>query len=171
MDIVKSFFLTTIFGLAVYIGNFQANYYINRVKELISIKSALNILENKIKFTQLPLRDIFKTIEENCAEKNIKNIFHTLSEENSMNTNIHKEWESIISSKESNLNDEDKKILADMGKILGSTDIDGQVSNIKITSSFIDKQIENAEREKESNVKMCRTLGIVIGLIVAIILI
>ena len=85
--------------------------------------------------------------------------------------NIHKKWENTINSVETNLNNEDKKILVDMGKILGMTDVDGQVSNIRITSSFIDKQIEKAEHEKEKNVKIFRTLGVVSGLTITIILI
>ena len=81
MGIIKIFFLAVIFGLAIYMGNYKANQYINRLKELISIKSVLNILENKIKFTHAPLGEIFKNIAENCAEKNIKNIFQVLSTE------------------------------------------------------------------------------------------
>ena len=169
MGIIKGFSLITIFGLAVYWGNSKANQYVNRVKELVSIKSALNIFENKIKFTQSPLEEIFKNIAENCSEGNIKNIFQVLAIK--PNTNIHKSWENIINNAETNLNGEDKKILIDMGKILGTTDVDGQVSNIRITSSFIDRQIEKAEQEKEKNVKMFRTLGIVSGLAIIIILI
>ena len=171
MGITKGLFLITIFGLAVYIGNYKASQYINRLKELISIKSALNIFENKIKFTQSPLGEILKSISENCDENNIKNIFKVLSAEMKKNTNIHKIWEKTINTNTSNLNEEDKKILIHMGKILGTTDVEGQVSNIKITSSFIDRQIEKAEQEKEKNVKMFRTLGIVSGLTIIIILI
>ena len=171
MGIIKNFFLIAIFGLAVYIGNSKANQYINRLKELISIKSALNIFENKIKFTQSPLAEIFKQIAENSSEKNVKNIFRTLNTEIKQNVNMHKSWENAINTKESNLSNEDKKILIDMGKILGTTDIEGQVSNIRITSSFIDRQIEKAEQEKEKNVKLFRTLGIVSGLTIIIILI
>lgn len=169
MGIIKGFSLIAIFGLAVYWGNSKANQYVSRVKELVSIKSALNIFENKIKFTQSPLEEIFKNIAENCSERNIKNIFQVLAIK--PNTNIHKSWENIINNAETNLNREDKKILIDMGKILGTTDVDGQVSNIRITSSFIDRQIEKAEQEKEKNVKMFRTLGIVSGLAIIIILI
>lgn len=169
MGIIKTFFLIVIFGLAVYIGNSKANQYVYRVKELICIKSALNIFENKIKFTQSPLEEIFKSIGENSAEQNIKNIFQALAMKE--NINIHKKWENAISNIESNLNSEDKNILIDMGKILGTTDVDGQVSNIKITSSFINRQIEKAEQEKEKNAKIFRTLGIVSGLTIIIILI
>lgn len=169
MGIIKIFFLALIFGLAVYLGNNKANQYINRLQELVSIKSALNILENKIKFTQCPLEEIFKDIAENCSEKNIKNMFEKL--EIKQDTNMYESWKKTIKQIESNLNSEDKKILIDMGKILGTTDVDGQVSNIKITSSFIDKQIDKAEQEKNRNVKLFRTLGIISGLTIIIILI
>ncbi len=171
MGIIKGIFLITIFGLAVYIGNFKAKQYINRLKELISVKSALNIFENKIKFTQTPLEEIFKNISENCSEQNIKNIFKTLALNVKQNMNIHKAWEASIRKSETNLKEEDKNILIDMGKILGATDVEGQVANLRIASSFIDKQIQNAEKEKEKNVKLFRTLGIVFGLAIVIILI
>jgi len=169
MEIIKTFFLFAIFGLAVYIGNIKAEKYIQRLKELISIKTALNILENKIKFTQTPLKEIFKQIASSSSEKNISSIFNTLSKE--QNSNIHKSWVKVINKTETNLNNEDKKILIDMGNILGATDVDGQVSNIKLTSTFLDRQIEKAEQEKEKNVKLFRTLGIVSGLTIIIILI
>ena len=159
MGIIKSLFLIIIFGLAVYIGNAKAGKYVNRVKELVSIKTILNIFESKIKFTQSPLREIFCSVAESCSEKNIQKIFRKLATEKQYN--IHENWEKVIKQEETNLNEEDKKILIDMGKILGATDIDGQVSNIKIASNFIDKQIEKAEKEKEKNAKMFRTLGIV----------
>lgn len=159
MGIIKSLFLIIIFGLAVYMGNVKANQYTNRLKELVSIKTILNIFESKIKFTQSPLREIFGSVAESCSEKNIQKIFRKLATEKEYN--MHEKWEKVIKQEESNLNSEDKKILIDMGKILGSTDIDGQVSNIKIASDFIDKQIEKAEKEKEKNAKMFRTLGIV----------
>lgn len=171
MGIIKSLFLIFIFGLAVYVGNSKANQYACRLKELMSIKAALNIFENKIKFTQSPLKEIFMQVSEHCSEDNIKKIFKTLTVELKESQNVHKIWEKTINISESNLDDEDKNILIDMGKILGSTDIEGQVSNIKITSSFIDRQIEKAEQEKEKNVKMFRTLGIVSGLAIIIILI
>ena len=159
MGIIKGLFLIIIFGLAVYVGKLKAEKYVNRVKELVSIKTILNIFENKIKFTQSPLKEIFVTISKSCSEKNIQKIFQKLAIEKQYN--IHENWEKVIKQEETNLSEEDKKILIDMGKTLGATDIEGQVSNIKIASNFIDKQIEKAEKEKEKNAKMFRTLGVV----------
>lgn len=49
--------------------------------------------------------------------------------------------------------------------------MEGQVSEIELTSSFIDMQINKAEEERKKNEKMYRTLGTVIGLAIVIILI
>lgn len=49
--------------------------------------------------------------------------------------------------------------------------MDGQVSEFKLTSSYIDAQIEKAEEEKKKNEKLYRTLGTIIGLAIIIILI
>jgi stage III sporulation protein AB len=56
------------------------------------------------------------------------------------------------------LTQKDKDILKDLGKLLGQTDIDGQISQIKLVSNFLDIQIEEANKEKMKNQKLYRTL-------------
>ena len=57
-----------------------------------------------------------------------------------------------------------------LGKLLGQTDVEGQVSEIEVTENFLDTQIEKAEEEKKKNQKMYKTLGVVVGLVFCIIL-
>ena len=78
-----------------------------------------------------------------------------------------------INSVENNkqFNDEDKDIIKTFGKLLGKTDIKGQVSEIKLMQNLIEKQIANAELEKNKNVKLYKTMGIISGLGICIILI
>ena len=80
-------------------------------------------------------------------------------------------WENAIKNTETNLNKEDLNIILDMGKMLGKTDIEGQVSNLEIASTFIDSQIQKAEVERQKNSKLYKTLGVVSGLAIIIILI
>lgn len=58
-----------------------------------------------------------------------------------------------------------------MSKLLGKTDLNGQISQIEITSSFLDEQIKKAEKEREKSEGMYRKLGMIIGLGIIIILI
>lgn len=171
MQMIKYISLIAILFLAIYIGNLMSKKYINRVKELIQIKLALNILKSKIKFTQIPLKEIFDQIHKNMEEGNTKEFWRNVIKGLSNNLSIDEAWESAIKITETNLNKEDLNILLDMGKLLGKTDIDGQVSNLDITSNFIDNQIEKAEAEKQKNSKLYKTLGVVTGLAIIIILI
>ena len=80
-------------------------------------------------------------------------------------------WEKAVHTSETNLNDEDIHVLLMLSKMLGQTDIEGQISQIEITESFLEKQITQAEQEKNKNEKLYRKLGTTIGLAIVIILI
>ena len=66
---------------------------------------------------------------------------------------------------------EDIDIIRNLGRLLGKTDIEGQISEIKLVNNFLDIQIKDAEEEKNKNEKMYRTLGIVAGMTITILLI
>lgn len=171
MQMIKYIFLLTILLLAICIGNLMSKKYINRVKELIQIKLALNIIKSKIKFTQIPLKDIFEQIYKTTEESNIKNFWKNTINGLNKNFEIETAWGKAIDETETNLIKEDLNILREMGKMLGKTDVDGQVSNLDIASTFIDTQIKKAEIEKQNNSKLYKTLGVVSGLSIIIILI
>ena len=80
-------------------------------------------------------------------------------------------WENAVDETDCNLNNEDKKTIKTLSKLLGQTDIEGQVSQIEITQNFLEKQIKGAQEEKEKNEKLYKKLGTIIGLAIAIVLI
>ena len=83
------------------------------------------------------------------------------------NQTIHQSFEMI----ETNLKQEDIKIIENLGKILGKTDKEGQVSQIELAKTFVKAQIKKAEKQEEKNSKLYKTLGATVGLAFAIILI
>ena len=80
-------------------------------------------------------------------------------------------WEEVIDKVETNLTDEDKSIIKNLGRMLGKTDLEGQISEIKLVQNFLNTQIDLAEKEKQKNEKLYKTLGGVIGLAIVIILV
>ena len=82
-----------------------------------------------------------------------------------------KAWEEAIDTTDSYLNKEDKITIKMLSKLLGITDIEGQISQIEITKSFLKKQIDEAEKEKQKNEKLYKKLGFSIGTAIVIILI
>ena len=169
MILMKSILLLFVFITAAYIGILLSNKYKNRVIDLKEMQCALNMLETKIKFTYSPLPDIFEEIS-NHVNANISHIFRMASIKMD-NTNAGEAWEKAIDMSYTNLNKEDINIIKGLSKLLGKTDVDGQISEIELVKKFLETQIENAETDCKKNEKLYKTLGIVSGMGIVIILI
>ena len=81
-------------------------------------------------------------------------------------------WEKAIEESQDklSLNREDFTAIETLGKMLGNTDAEGQVSQIELTEKLIEDQIENAKIEKQKNTKLYKTLGVTVGLTAVILL-
>lgn len=169
MILIKGLIFILIFISCTYLGILISKKYTNRVKELKEFKNALNIIETKIKFTYEPLGEIFKEISSSFST-NISNIFINTCD-NMKNYNVSKAWELAIENGNTYMIKEDKEVLKSLGKLLGKTDVDGQISQIEQTSEFLNNQIEKAEAERVKNEKLYKTLGIVSGAGLVILLI
>ena len=171
MIIIKFIILLTIFGASTSIGVLMSKKFKNRVIELREFKNAINTLETKIKFTYEPIAEIFSEISNNL-QHNISQVFNMTGKYLDDNTTKDAWNKAIDETKISlNLNDEDINIIRNLGNLLGKTDVEGQISEIKVTSRYIDTQIIKAEEERKKNEKMYRNLGTIVGLAIVIILI
>ncbi len=167
MIFLKGITLAGIAFICAYIGILKAKTYENRVIELNKFQNALVMFKSKIEFTYEPLKNIFEDIS-NVIYSNKNNIFlMTMKKEKS----VYDAWSESIDEDINNLTKEDKEIIKMLGKLLGKTDIKGQVNEIILTQGLIEKQIEKAELEKNKNVKLYKTMGIVLGIGICIILI
>lgn len=165
---IKYILLMAIFGLSTAIGLAISKTYEKRVVELREFKNILNIIKTKIKFTYEPLSEIFKQIS-NKNETDIEKIFGKMASQITY-SQTRDVWESCIQESDISINQEDKDVLKKLGKLLGQTGVEGQVSEIEVTESFLNTQIEKAEEERKKNQKMYKTLGVTIGLIFVIVL-
>ena len=169
MQIIKYFMLLFVFIGSSYIGRCIAKKYSYRLEELEEIKNILNIFKSKIRFTYEPIPEIFREMASN-AKENIGQIFEE-ARKNMQNFSAGEAWENAVQTSETNLTDEDKHVLLMLSKMLGQTDVEGQISQIEITENFLEKQIKEAQQEKDKNEKLYRKLGTTIGLAIVIILI
>ena len=153
---MKFIILSLIFGGTSYIGILISKKYDNRLNELQEIKSAIHMLEVKMKFTYDTIPKIFREIETKHI-KNIGKIFGLAAEKMELSS-TEKAWNEAVDETTNNLTKKDKEILKDLGKLLGQTDIEGQISQIKLVSDFFEIQIGEANSEKLKNQKLYRTL-------------
>ena len=171
MQIIKYIFLLVIFLSSSKIGKMLAQRYYYRVQELEELKNALNLFKTKIKFTYETIPEIFEEISNNIT-KNISNIFKS-TVKGLKDFSVSQAWEQALESekKNTNLNEEDIRVIKLLSKQLGITDIEGQISQIEITEHFLDTQIKQAQQEKEKNQKLYQKLGTTMGLVIVILLI
>lgn len=171
MQIIKIFFLFMIFITSSSIGYIIANQYSNRVADLQEIQTALNMFKTKMRYTYETIPDIFQEISKTTKE-NISEIFKQAVEiMNNDNENAGQAWRKAIIKSKTNFTEEDKTILYNMEKLLGKTDLEGQVGEIELTTNLLKIQKEKAEKEKSKNERLYKTLGSVVGATIVILLI
>jgi len=80
-------------------------------------------------------------------------------------------WHYAIENSNTDLTKEDITILYNLEKLLGKTDVEGQLNEIELIKQFIEVQIKKSEEEQSKNEKLYKTLGVVVGLAIVIVLI
>ncbi len=171
MQLIKYIGLALILGACSYIGYLISKKYANREKELKEMKSALNIFITKIKYTYEPIPKIFEEISQKIKDnRNVSNIFKVASR-NMAECEAGEAWNRSLENVNTNMKSEDINVLKGLSKLLGKVDADGQVREIELVDNFLNKQIEDAEKERAKNERMYRTLGISIGIAITVILI
>lgn len=166
---LKFLILSLLLLITSWIGIILSKKYSNRVKELRQLRSALNIIENKIKFTYEPIPEIFKELSRKFTGS-VGQIFKK-SYENMILIDAGTAWENGIELTNSNLKKEDKESLKGLGKLLGKTDVEGQVSQLNLINEFLKVQLENAEQEQQKGEKLYKKLGVILGLMIVVALI
>lgn len=167
MSLIKSINLIFIFITSAYIGIIKSKTYEIRVVELNKFRNALVMFKTKIEFTYEPIKNIFEEISK-IIYLDEKNIFKFTIESDE---EINEAWSNSADRLSNVFNKEDIDVIKMLGKLLGKTDIEGQVSEILLTQNLIERQIEKAENEKTKNSKLYKTMGIICGLGICIILV
>lgn len=171
MYLIKFMLLITLFGTSSTIGILLSKKFSNRVKLLKDLKNALNIFEVKINFSFETIPEIFKDISNKIDGTAGKMFSQTLKYMNEDNLIAGEAWEKSVETNGYNLKKDDINSLKTLGKLLGRTDIEGQISQIELVSSFLEKQLNDAVESKNKNEKMYKKLGIIVGLVLVIVLI
>lgn len=169
MGIIKSILFILIFLSSTYIGVTISSKYKNRVRDLKEFKGILNVIDTKIRYTYEPIGDICMEIFQ-MNETNIGRLFKEVNDLLKTKT-ITEAWNIAIDTYGSSFTKEDKNIIKSLGKMLGKTDVSGQISQIEQLNEFLNFQIEKAERERQKNEKLYKSLGMVMGIAIIIILV
>ena len=170
MIFIKYILIFFVFLAFTYRGNTYSKKYVNRGADLAYRLNWLKIFKSKIQFTGLTIQEIFNQIYDDNKDV-VGDIFKRASL-NMENMSAKDGWKKAIEESQDklSLNKEDFTAIETLGKMLGNTDVEGQVSQIELTEKLIEDQIENAKIEKQKNTKLYKTLGVTVGLTAVILL-
>lgn len=171
MYIIKFILLFILFCTSTIIGILISKKYSTRVRILKDLKEALNIFEVKINFSVETIHEIFNEIAKKFNNAVGKIFVGTVNNITGKNMPAGIAWESSVEANSDCLKKEDIDSIKTLGKLLGKTDLEGQISQIKLVSSYIERQINDATDEKNKNEKMYQKLGAIVGLVIVIVLI
>lgn len=169
--IIKFIGAAILIGATSLIGFLMAAECSKRPRALRELQSMLQMLENEISYLSNLLSEAFNRIYDG-ANFNTAIIFREAAKY--LGTDGYTAdlaWEKAIVENygKLSLNSEDKTILLAFGKMLGNSDLEGQLNNIRLISSQLKLQEIKAEEMKKKNEKMYRSLGVLSGLAIAII--
>ena len=142
MILIKWIILVIVFTLTINLGTQVAKQYRSRVIELKEMKNALNAFKTKIKYERQPIKEAFLEVSNNL-ETNAKQVFILASKYLEYET-AEDSWSKALENADTYMIDEDIQVLKILNKLLGKTDIEGQLSQIDLTTNFLDTQITKA---------------------------
>lgn len=159
---------------ASFIGYIYSRDFARRPQDLRTLQGMLQMFENEISFLSNLLTDAFERVsvssksEVSCF---FKAAVQNLKAKDSLSAS--EAWNKAVKENISwtALNREDEQILISFGKMLGNSDLEGQVKNIRLTISQLVMQEQKAEESRKKNETVYKTLGVLGGIAIVIVLI
>ncbi|MGI6537393.1 MAG: hypothetical protein ACOX22_03480 [Caldicoprobacterales bacterium] len=154
------------------LGRELANKYVNRVNELSALQVALSRLETEIEHYASRLPEAMIRIGNSIGGTAGKLFYiagQSLTEKSSTLSEV---WNTSLDlmKPEWSLRQEDSKILRRFGDQLGNSDREGQIRFIRLTLAQLHDEEVKARAAREKYDKMYRSLGLLGGIALAIIL-
>ncbi|MFC4022821.1 stage III sporulation protein SpoIIIAB [Oceanobacillus longus] len=158
---------------AALIGFEWSNRLTKRPKHIRQLKSALQILEAEIVYSQAPLHEAFFSVSRKIPDP-LKSFFAALGTEmQEVQLDFFNLWEHKVDKlvKDSTMNESEKEILNQFGRTLGQHDIYQQQKHIQLTNVHLDRELEEALDNYYKYGKMAKSLGILSGIFIVLLLI
>ncbi len=160
-------FSSTLFALSFL---FKEKY---RMDELEEMKQALQMLKSNLTYSNMPLFEAMKEIS-SVMGKNLSKFFCTVSNKLELRNGktAFEIWEDTIHEmcKDFYLTSEDLSTFISFGKSLGSIDIRLHQESIQSAIDYIDYTVLTLKDKRKKDLKMCRSLGLLGGVLIVVIL-
>lgn len=151
-------------------GFYFSNYLKLRKDFLKDFIAFLNTLKIQLRYSS---GDIFQIIPLCSDSKILKPLFDQLSKSRCDNISFSELWINsvCVGAKVYKLKQSEINALADFGSKLGTTDTEGELSNIDLYTEVFLKSLENAMEDLSKKSKLYKTMGFFIGMSTALMIV
>lgn len=171
---MKIMLLIIVVILCAAIGYLYGEEFKNRYIQLKELMRVIIDLENEILYSHTPIPEGLNKIATKTIEP-VSGVLSGISQKlmNNEVADIYTAFNESINEhkKQLSLKEMDYNILLDLSKSLGETSIYGQESIFKLAKEKLNTELEVSYEESKKNTKVYRSLGLGIGLMIAIFLI
>lgn len=166
---IKLFGILMIVASTTLLGVFKSTAMKKRIISLQDMKTSLNLLKSEIMFSRNSLKEAFENIANVSKNADVFKYTAEMIEE----YGIKNAWKygTEMAFEGTCLKKEDTEVIALLGGELGMTDTENQLKNIDYISELLNKCIADANDEYTKTAKLCRSVGVLSGLLIAIVLI
>ncbi len=144
-----------------------------RPQQLRELQTLLQMFENQISYLSDVLIEAFERVSR-VGNSETGLIFGRAAEilRDNGAQSAKNAWEQAVRQciRRTALDREDEQVLVEFGKMLGSTDLDGQIKNIRLAMEALRMQEKKAEESRNKNETMYKSLGVLGGIAVVIVL-
>jgi len=143
-----------------------------RKQQIRAIIQFIQILEAEMSYSSFPLQHIFENVSRKVDEP-INQFYRQLSERlKGIVSDFTFIWEEELLwlMKNSALKASEQEILKQFGQQLGQHTLNEQQKHIKLTLHYLQRQLEEAEEQKSRYETMMKSLGVLIGLFIVVLL-
>lgn len=169
MVVIKIISLFLIVALCTILGVKKSKKYENREYILRESITLFKGIENEIKYMLMPLPNAIEITRQGLLT-NLKDTMGNISYM-MLRKNLNASDVAFEIDKLSELNLYDKQILTQGIVNLGASDVEGQVNVISLAVNSLENRLEEAIEEKKKNTKLYKTVGLMTGLMIAVIFI
>lgn len=157
---------------STFLGYAVASDFGKRPQQLRELQAMMILLENEIAFMSNLLKDALHKVGTSSKGRTAVFFRQAVTHLEESCAGASEAWSKSVEENIENtaLNQEDREILITFGKMLGSSDYEGQIRNIRIALSQLQVQEKKAEELKKKNESLYRNLGILGGLAIVIVL-
>lgn len=174
MVLLKLISTLFIFLTSSTIGYLYGKTFSSRFENLIYLEQCIKILETEIVYAVTPLPEALSNVF-NKGKKKVSYIFDEIKENLFLNKEggVYNSFLSVESKlyEELYLQKEDVEVFLSLGRVLGTSDRKDQQKNFTLILNQIDTQILEAKIERNKNEKLYRSLGIITGVGIIILLV